>query len=132
MPYASLLTTGTSTTAVDTMSPIIMMVIIFAAFYFLFMRPQKKRDQEAQKMRDSVQVGDEVVTTGGIVGIVTSVKEDTVVVETGADRCRIRFVKGAIAQNVTATEKANAEREAAKKAKDDAKKAAKEAKNKDK
>ena len=55
-------------------------------------------------MRDSLEIGDEVVTNGGIVGIVFQVKEDTVVIETGGDRSKIRVKKWAIAQNLTVHE----------------------------
>ena len=55
-------------------------------------------------MRESLEIGDEVVTNGGIVGIVFQVKEDTVVIETGGDRSKIRVKKWAIAQNLTVHE----------------------------
>ena len=70
-------------------------------FYFLLIRPQKKKDKQDAQMRKNLQVGDEVVTAGGVVGIVFSIKEDTVVVETGGDRSKIRVKKWAIAQNLT-------------------------------
>jgi preprotein translocase subunit YajC len=57
---------------------------------------QKKRDREAQQMRDSLAVGDEVTTIGGIIGKVVSIKEETFVLETTKDRTKIRFLKGAI------------------------------------
>ena len=52
-------------------------------------------------MRENLEVGDEVVTNGGIVGIIFSIKEDTVVIETGGDRSKIRVKKWAIAKNET-------------------------------
>ena len=55
-------------------------------------------------MRENLEVGDEVVTNGGIVGIIFSIKEDTVVIETGGDRSKIRVKKWAIAKNETAHE----------------------------
>lgn len=77
------------------------LVLIFAFFYLLILRPQKKQEKKEQQMRDNLEVGDEVVTSGGIVGIVFSIKEDTVVIETGGDRSKIRVKKWAIAKNET-------------------------------
>lgn len=81
--------------------PLILVVVIF---YFFLIRPQKKKDKKDAEMRKNLQVGDEVVTVGGVVGIVFQVKEDTVVVETGGDRSKIRVKKWAIAQNLTVHE----------------------------
>ncbi len=98
-----------------TFGPIILM---FVVFYFLLIRPQKKREQEVQKMREAIEVGDEVVTIGGIVGRVVSIKEDTLVVETSAERSKLRLARWAIQQNNTAVERANeAKKAAAKEAK---------------
>lgn len=77
------------------------LVLVLVIFYFFLIRPQKKKDKKDAEMRKNLQVGDEVVTVGGVVGIVFSVKEDTVVVETGGDRSKIRVKKWAIAQNLT-------------------------------
>lgn len=77
------------------------LILMFVLLYFFMIRPQKKRDKEIQNMRSSLQIGDEVVTTGGIIGIVASLKEDTVVIETGSDRSKVRLARWAIAQNNT-------------------------------
>lgn len=82
-------------------STILPMALLFLVFYFVLIRPQRKRDKETQRMRNSIQVGDEVVTAGGIVGLVVSIKEDTVVIETGGDRSKIRIKRWAIQQNET-------------------------------
>ncbi len=74
------------------------LVLIFAFFYLLILRPQKKQEKKDQQMRDNLEVGDEIVTNGGIVGIVFSIKDDTVVIETGGDRSKIRIKKWAIAK----------------------------------
>ena len=66
-------------------------VIIIFFFYFLLIRPQKKKDKEAKAMRDSIQIGDEIMTIGGIVGIVVKKTEDTVVIETGGDKSKLRI-----------------------------------------
>ena len=107
---------------------IIMIVVMVAAMYFLMIRPQKKKQKEEQQMRDSIQIGDEITTIGGICGKVVSVKDDTIVIETGSDRVKIKFKKYAIQTNHTANEKVQAEREAAKAAMQE-KKAKKSKKN---
>ena len=92
------------------------LVLILLLFYFILLRPQQKREKEAQAMREAVAVGDEVCTAGGIVGIVLKVEEDTVVLETGAERNRIRIKKWAIHENITqieAQQAAERERKAA-------------------
>lgn len=76
-------------------------VPLILIFYFLLIRPQRKKDKEAQKMRNSIQVGDEIITIGGVVGIVVNVKEDTIVVETGSDRSKIRIKRWAVQTNET-------------------------------
>ena len=60
------------------------LVLIIVFFYFFIIRPQKKQDKKDAEMRDNLEIGDEVVTNGGIVGIVFSIKDDTVVIETEA------------------------------------------------
>lgn len=91
------------------LSPLLMIVAMFAVFYFLLFRPEKKRKKEAENLRSSVQTGDKVVTIGGITGTVVNVKEDKFVLETGADQVRIEFMKWALSTNETANEKAKAE-----------------------
>ena len=75
-------------------------VLLIVVFYFVLIRPQRKRDKETQRMRNNLQVGDEIVTVGGVVGLVVSIKEDTVVVETGGDRSKIRIKRWAIQENL--------------------------------
>lgn len=89
-------------------SQIMLLVVMFGVMYFLLIRPQKKREKETQKMRANLEIGDEVVTNGGIIGRVVSIKDDTVLVETGSDRSKIRFVRAAIQYNNTAAELAAA------------------------
>jgi len=77
------------------------LVLIFVVFYFLLIRPQRKRDKEIQKMRSSLEVGDEIITSGGIIGRVVSLREDTLVIETGSDRSKIRIQRWAVQANNT-------------------------------
>ncbi len=102
------------------MTMIIMIVAMFALMYFLMIRPQKKQQKKEQEMRDNIQVGDEITTIGGICGRVVTVKEDSYVIETGADRNKMKITKWAVQTNNTANEKAAAERAAAKEAADKA------------
>ena len=97
-------------------STILLMVALFAGMYFLMIRPQKKQQKKEQEMRDSTQVGDEITTIGGIMGRVVTVKEDSLIIETGADRNKMKIARWAIQVNNTASEKLQAEREAAKQA----------------
>ncbi len=78
--------------------PLAAMIVIF---YFLIIRPEKKRSKKMKEMLNNLEVADEVVTTGGIIGRVVSVKEDTVLIETGSDRTKIRVLKASIAENRT-------------------------------
>ena len=75
--------------------PVIMILMLVAMWWFTS-RSQKKRDQEAQNMRDGLQVGDEVTTIGGLIGKVVSIKEETFVLETTKEKTHIRFLKAAI------------------------------------
>lgn len=78
-------------------SGIIIMAVVLVVFYFMLIRPENKRKKEEAKMRSELAVGDEITTIGGIVGTICAVKENTVVIETGADRVRVEFTKSAIA-----------------------------------
>lgn len=114
------------------MPMVLMMVVLFAAMYFFTIRPQKKQQKMEQEIRESTQIGDEITTIGGICGKVVSVKDDTIVIETGSDRVKIKFKKYAIQTNHTANEKIQAEREAAKAAMQEKKNSKKEKKDKSK
>ena len=85
------------------METLVLIALMFAMLYFLMIRPENKRKKEAQNMRDSLTVGDVITTIGGITGTICSVKENTIVIETGADRVRIEFTKWAVsAKNASA------------------------------
>ena len=75
---------------------IIMLVIMFAIFYFLIIRPENKRKKKTEEMRGSLSIGDEITTIGGIVGKIVQVTEDTITFETGEDRVRIQTKKWAV------------------------------------
>lgn len=75
---------------------IILLVIMFVVMYFVTIRPSKKQDEEVRKMRESLQVGDEITTIGGIIGRVVSIKDETCVIETSRDCTKIRILKSAV------------------------------------
>ena len=77
-------------------SSIIMLVVLIAVFYFMLIRPENKRKKEAENLRNSLSVGDEITSIGGITGTVCAVKDSTIVIETGADRVRIELTKWAV------------------------------------
>ena len=111
----------TSTTTGGLASPLIMMVAMFAIFYFMLIRPENKRKKEAEQMRSAVKTGDKITTIGGIVGTVVHVKDDKIVIETSADQVRMELAKWAISTNDTADaaakEQAKKDQEAKAKAK---------------
>ena len=105
-----------------------MLLIMVGVFYFMLIRPENKRKKEAEQLRSSMKNGDEITTIGGITGTVVNVKENTFVIETGADRVRIEFAKWALSTNETATAAAKEEQKKAQEAKAKAKAAKKAAK----
>jgi len=113
-------TAASSTTdmSASMMGLILPMIILIAMMYFVLYRPQKKQQKKDTEMRNSIEIGDEVTTIGGVIGRVVAIKEDTFVLETGSDRVKIRFRRSAIGS----VEKLNMEAE-----KTDAKKADKKA-----
>lgn len=117
-----------STGGAGTTMWMVVLLLFFVVYIFFISRRDKKQKNEEQQMRDSLKVGDEVLTIGGIMGRVVSVKEDSVVIETGADRNKIRFTKSAIATNLSAdqrVQKVKEEQAAAKQAEKEKKKAEK-------
>lgn len=99
-----------------TASYIGLMVVLVAVMYFMMIRPQKKRQKEEQEMRSSLEIGDEIVTIGGIVGKVVTIREEDLVIETGADRNKMRIQRWAVNTNITKTEQHKKEVEKAREA----------------
>ena len=110
-------------------SMLFLMVGMLVLLYFMMIRPENKRKKEAEQMRSAVKNGDEITTIGGIVGTVVNVKEDKIVIETGADQVRIEFMKWAISTNETAAAAEKEKQKKAQEAKAKAKAAKKAAKN---
>lgn len=80
--------------------PIIGIVVLM---YFMMIRPEKKRKKEEQKLRENTQIGDEILTIGGIYGKIVSIKDDSFVIET-IDHSKIRIAKSAMQTNFTVHE----------------------------
>lgn len=92
---------GQMDTRASTISMLFSFGLLIIVFYFFLIRPQKKKEKEAKQLRDNLQIGDEVTTIGGIVGIIVRKTEDTCVIETGGDRSKIRVKIWAISENNT-------------------------------
>ncbi len=75
---------------------LIIIAVMFVALYFFMIRPQKKQEKQVNDMRNSLQVGDEITTIGGIIGKIVSIKEETVTIETGRDGSKIRILRSAV------------------------------------
>lgn len=108
---------------------LIMLVPMLLIMYFMVIRPESKRKKEAENMRSSLKVGDEIVTIGGLRGTVVSIKEEKFVIESGADQVRIELEKWALSVNETANAAAKEEAKKAREAKAKAKAAKKAEKN---
>lgn len=78
------------------LSTVGMLVLLLGVFYFMLIRPENKRKKEMAKMRSELGVGDQITTIGGIIGTICAVKEESLVIETGADRVRVEFAKWAV------------------------------------
>ena len=75
---------------------IILMVAMLVIFYFVLIRPQKKREKAEKEMRNTIEIGDGVTTIGGIIGRVVSMKDDTLLIESGSDRTKLRINRWAV------------------------------------
>lgn len=80
---------------------ILVYAIIIGGLYFMMFRPQKKKQKQEEEMRNSLKIGDEITTIGGIVGKIVNIKEDSdsIVIETGSDRNKMRIKKWAVGSN---------------------------------
>ncbi len=96
---ASTTTDGTTSGLLGNLSgmlPLAFPILLLVIMYFLMIRPQQKKQKEEAKMRNSLRVGDELTTIGGIKGRVVAIKDDTITLETSNDRTKIVFEKAAI------------------------------------
>ena len=80
---------------------VVYLVLIVGAMYFLMIRPQRKKQKEEKQMRENLQVGDEIITIGGIHGRVIAIKEEELVVESKSDHSKLTFSRWALQTNLT-------------------------------
>lgn len=76
----------------------IMMAVMLVVIYLIMFLPQRKQQKKEAAMRSALEIGDEILTQGGIIGRVVSLKDDTIVIETGSDRVKIRILRNAVRQ----------------------------------
>ncbi len=95
-------TTATADSTNSMAMTTIMMVVFIAVMYFAMIRPSNKKRKQEEEMRESLEIGDELITIGGIKGRVVSIKDDdSFILETGPDRTKILFQKWAISSIIT-------------------------------
>lgn len=85
----------------DILLTVLPLVLMFGVMYFLMIRPQRKKQKEEEKMRNNIQIGDEILTIGGFYGRVVSIKEDAVIFESASDHSKQKIARWAIQQNLT-------------------------------
>ena len=85
-----------ATNPLSNLLPLGIIIVMFVFVYFFMIRPQKKQEKEVNNMRNSLVVGDEITTIGGIIGKVVSIKDETLVLETSRDGTKIRILKSAV------------------------------------
>lgn len=88
---------------------LVLLAVFIALIYFMMIRPQRRRDKEIKDMRAALKPGDEIVTVGGIVGKIVSIKEDVIVIETGARKTKLEMLKSSIGSVTKQGSKAKAE-----------------------
>ena len=84
-----------------TLIMVVYLALIVGAMYFLMIRPQRKKQKEEKQMRENLQVGDEIITIGGIHGRVIAIKEEELVVESKSDHSKLTFSRWALQTNLT-------------------------------
>ncbi|HEY3929733.1 MAG TPA: preprotein translocase subunit YajC [Candidatus Koribacter sp.] len=82
-------------------SGLIFMVAIFAIFYFLLIMPQQRRQKKWQKMLGELKAGDKIITTGGLRGVIFSVKDDALIIRVAPDNLKLEVTRQAIASVIT-------------------------------
>ena len=84
-----------------TLLSLLPLVLMFVVMYFIMIRPQRKKQKEEEKMRNNIQIGDEILTIGGFYGSVVSLKEDALVIESASDHSKQKIARWAVQQNLT-------------------------------
>ena len=89
------------------MSTIAMLFLMLVLCYFFLIRPENKKKKQLEKMRSELSVGDQITTIGGVIGTICAMKDDSIVIETSADRVRMEFAKWAISTKGAQTTEAS-------------------------
>ena len=76
-------------------------ILMFVVMYFILIRPQRKKQKAEEKMRNNIQIGDEILTIGGFYGRVVAIKEDALVIESASDHTKQKIARWAVQQNLT-------------------------------
>ena len=87
------------------MMQVIILVAFIALMYFLLIRPQKKKEKEVKEMRDAIKVGDEVITIGGICGKIVKTKDDSLIIQVGADKTKFEIMRWAVSSVTSRSKK---------------------------
>ena len=95
LQYAEAANAGGSSSLIPSLIMIVLLVVMLIFFVY---RPQKKQEKEKNDMMNSLSVGDEITTIGGIIGKIVSMKDETVLIETSRDCTRIRILRSAISR----------------------------------
>lgn len=84
----------------NTVATILPLILLIGIMYFLLIRPQKKREKEINAMRSGLQVGDEIITIGGICGKIVKTKDESLVIQVGADKLKFEIMRWAVSKVV--------------------------------
>lgn len=90
---------------------LLMLAVFIGAMYFFLIRPQKKKEKQIQQMRNSLSVGDEIITIGGIHGKIVKTKEDSIVIQVGADKVKFEMTRWSVSSVVSSSRSAHKEEE---------------------
>ena len=82
--------------AASLLSLIVPLVLMFVLFYFMLIRPQRKKDKKVKEMLNNLKVGDRICTIGGIYGTITGIKDETIILSVGTDNVKLVFARWAI------------------------------------
>ncbi len=85
----------------ETLLMLLPIILMFVVMYFIMIRPQRKKQKEEEKMRNNIQIGDEILTIGGFYGRVVSIKGDALVIESASDHTKQKIARWAVQQNLT-------------------------------
>ncbi|MGN0713968.1 MAG: preprotein translocase subunit YajC [Anaerovoracaceae bacterium] len=94
------------------LASLVPLLVLIVLMYFLMIRPQKKKDKQIQDMRRNLQVGDEIVTIGGICGKIVKTKDETIVIQVGADKVKFEMMRWSVSTVTNASQRVKEDVEA--------------------